>query len=134
MDHIGFLDQDYFFFFEETDWAKRIKQEGWKIYFVPSAKITHFQGQSVGHNIRSRIIYYQSRYTYFKKWHPDHYLLIRRIIFIRLLINAILNLLGAGGTLGLQGDIKKRLVLYVHLIRWHLRGCPENSQAIDYAG
>jgi GT2 family glycosyltransferase len=125
MGHVGFLDENYFFFFEETDWAKRIKQSGWKIYFVPSARIVHLQGQSVGHNIKSRILYYTSRYTYFKKWHPDHYPMIRWIIFIRLLINSLLNLMGAVGTLGLQKDVKNRLALYVKLIRWHLRGCPE---------
>ncbi len=125
MNHAGFLDEDYFFFFEETDWARRIKQSGWKIYFIPTARIIHFQGQSVGHNIRSRILYYTSRYTYFKKWHPRHYPLIRGIIFIRLLINAVLNLLGVSGTFGLQRDVKKRLALYLQLIRWHLEGCPE---------
>jgi len=123
MDHVGFLDEDYFFFFEETDWARRIKQAGWKIYFVPSAKITHFQGQSVGHDIKSRILYYESRYIYFKKWHPDHYPIIRWIIFIRLLINAGLNLMAVTGTLGIQKDIQKRLALYTQLIRWHIKEC-----------
>ena len=125
MDHVGFLDEDYFFFFEETDWARRIKQSGWKIYFVPFARIVHFQGQSVGHDIKSRILYYTSRYTYFKKWHPHHYPLIRNIIFIRLLINAVLNFMGVVGTLNLQKNVKKRFVLYAQLIRWHLQGCPE---------
>jgi len=123
MDHVGFLDEDYFFFFEETDWARRIKQAGWKIYFVPSAKITHFQGQSVGHDINSRMLYYESRYTYFKKWHPDHYPIIRWIIFVRLLINAGLKLAAVTGTLGIQKDIQKRLALYTQLIRWHIKGC-----------
>jgi hypothetical protein len=125
MDHVGLLDEDYFFFFEETDWARRIKQSGWKIYFVPSARIIHLQGQSVGHNIRSRILYYTSRYTYFKKWHPNHFTMIRQIIFIRLLINAMLTLVGVCGTLGLQKDVKNRMDLYAQLIRWHLRGLPE---------
>jgi GT2 family glycosyltransferase len=125
MDHVGLLDEDYFFFFEETDWARRIKQSGWKIYFVPSARIIHLQGQSVGHNIRSRILYYTSRYTYFKKWHPNHFTMIRQIIFIRLLINAMLNLVGVCGTLGLQKDVKNRMDLYAQLIRWHFRGWSE---------
>jgi GT2 family glycosyltransferase len=127
MDHVGFLDEDYFFFFEETDWARRIKEAGWKIYFVPSAGITHFQGQSVGHDISSRILYYESRYTYFKKWHPEHYKIIRWVIFIRLLINAGLNLVGVAGTFGMQKDIQKRLVSYAQLIRWHIRDYPKDK-------
>jgi GT2 family glycosyltransferase len=131
IDQVGFLDEDYFFFFEETDWARRIKQSGWKIYFVPIARIVHLQGQSVGHDIRSRILYYTSRYTYFKKWHPNHYPLIRRIIFIRLLINAVLNFAGVVATLNLQKDVKKRFSLYSQLIRWHLQGCPETFGTIE---
>lgn len=124
MDQVGLLDEKYFFFFEETDWAYRMKHAGWKTYFVPSARIYHFQGQSVGHNIKSRILFYGSRYIYFKKWHPDRFFRIRLIIFIRLLIDAALNLLGFALTLGLQRGVRKKLEVYIRLIRWHIEGCP----------
>ena len=126
MDEVGLLDKRYFFFFEETDWAYRMKQAGWKIYFVPSAKIFHIQGQSVGHNVVSRIMFYRSRYIYFKKWHQNSYLFIRLIIFVRLLINAILSLVGVVATIGMHAGIKKKLSVYSRLILWHLVGCPED--------
>ena len=125
MDHVGFLDEDYFFFFEETDWSRRIKQSGWKIYFVPFARIIHFQGRSVGHNVRSRILFYRSRYIYFKKWHRNIYSLAQGVIFLRLLMNAALNLIGFIGTLGLNAGIRGKLDTYVKLIDWHLEGCPD---------
>ena len=128
MDHVGLLDEDYFFFFEETDWARRIKQAGWKIYFVPTARIIHFQGRSVGHNIRSRILFYRSRYIYFKKWHKDVYALVQTVIFFRLLMNAAFNLIGFIGTLGLHAGIGARLKTYAKLIVWHLEGCPDERQ------
>ncbi|MFC1811243.1 glycosyltransferase family 2 protein [Thermodesulfobacteriota bacterium] len=125
MEAVGIFDEDYFFFFEETDWAYRMNQAGWKVCFVPSAKIYHFQGQSVGHNVRSRILFYRSRYIFFKKWHGHSYHLIRLVIFFRLLINAGLNLIGVVGTLGMQRNIRNKLRIYVRLIRWHIDGCPE---------
>jgi len=125
MDQVGWLDESFFFFFEETDWAYRMKQAGWKIYFVPSARIIHIQGQTVGHNVASRIMFNRSRYIYFKKWHPDAYLLVRLIIFARILINAILNLVGAVVTFGMHAGIKKKLSVYSRLILWHLAGCPD---------
>jgi GT2 family glycosyltransferase len=128
MDHVGHLDDDYFFFFEETDWARRIKQSGWKIYFVPTARIIHFQGRSVGHNVRSRILYYRSRYIYFKKWHRDIRGLVQGIIFLRLLINAALSLVGFIGTLGLHSGIRAKVDTYSKLIAWHLSGCPDERQ------
>jgi GT2 family glycosyltransferase len=124
MDEVGLLDKRYFFFFEETDWAYRMKQAGWKIYFVPSAGIFHIQGQTVGHNAGSRIMFYRSRYIYFKKWRPRSYPFVRLIIFVRLLINAILSLVGAVVTLGMHAGIKKKLSVYSRLILWHLAGCP----------
>ncbi|MBL7196209.1 MAG: hypothetical protein ISS64_07945 [Desulfobacterales bacterium] len=127
MDEVGLLDERYFFFFEETDWAYRMKRAGWKIYFVPSAGIFHIQGQTVGHNASSRIMFYRSRYIYFKKWCPRSYPFVRLIIFVRLLINAILSLVGVVATLGMHAGIKKKLSVYSRLILWHLAGCPEDK-------
>ena len=134
MEAVGWLDESFFFFFEETDWARRMKRAGWKVYLVPSARIFHLQGQSVGHNIRSRVLFYRSRYIYFKKWHRDTYGLIRGIIFVRLLLNAGLNLLGFAGTLGAHAGIRNKLDTYAKLIAWHLQGCPANRSELLHAG
>jgi len=124
MDEVGFFDEKYFFFFEETDWAYRMKQAGWKVYFVPTAKIYHAQGKSVGSSAEARMTFYRSRYIFFKKWRPGSYGLIRSVIFLRLLINTLLSLFGVLFTLGLNGQMKKKLNIYLELIMWHVRGCP----------
>ena len=123
METVGRLDESFFFFLEETDWAFRMKQAGWKVCIVPSARIFHLQGQSVGHDIRSRILFYRSRYFYFKKWHREIYGLIRVVVFLRLLMNAGLNLAGFVGTLGAHAGIRKKLDVYTKLIGWHFKGC-----------
>jgi GT2 family glycosyltransferase len=128
MQTVGWLDESFFFFFEETDWARRMKQAGWKVYMVPSAQIYHLQGQSVGHNVRSRILFYTSRYIYFEKWHREISDLVRGIVFLRLLINTALNLLGFIGTLGLHTSIRTKLDTYAKLIAWHLEGCPDERR------
>ncbi len=126
MDKIGLFDEQFFFFFEETDWAYRMKRAGWKIYFVPAAKIFHAQGESVGSSASARIMFYRSRYIFFKKWHGSSYLLAYLIIFVRLLINAALNLVGVVGTLGMEAGLRGKLLVYTRLILWHLQGCPED--------
>lgn len=125
MDDIGLFDEKYFFFFEETDWAYRMKLNGWGIYFVPSAKIVHAQGKTVGTSISSRIIFYKSRYIFFKKWHPRSYFLFYAVIFIRLITNTLLSYIGLGFTLGLNNSLKKKCTIYTQLIIWHLLGCQE---------
>jgi len=124
MDKVGFFDEQYFFFFEETDWAYRMKRAGWKVYFVPTAEIYHAQGKSVGSSAEARITFYRSRYIFFKKWRPRSYGLIRSVIFVRLLINTLLSFFGVLFTLGLNGQIRKKLNIYLQLIMWHLHGCP----------
>jgi GT2 family glycosyltransferase len=124
MDCVGVFDENYFFFFEETDWAYRMQREGWQIYFVPSARIIHAQGKSAGSSVSSRIMFYRSRYIFLKKWHPTIYPLLVTMIFFRLLVNALLSLLGTGLTLGMVPNLATKTLRYFQLIGWHLKGCP----------
>lgn len=122
---VGMFDERYFFFFEETDWARQMRTAGWKVWHVPAARIYHLQGQSIGGNLRSRIAFYRSRYQYFHKWEsPAMYALIRAVIVLRLGVNWLLTSLGAAATLGLNGRLRERSALYGRLLLWHLRGCP----------
>ena len=126
MDEVGIFDEGYFFYLEETDWAYRMKQAGWKVFFVPTARIFHAQGKSVGKSANKKIMFYRSRYYFFKKWHERTYIVIYTAVFFRLLANTILSLLGVLFTLGLNGGIRKRFNIYIQLIFWHFRGCPLN--------
>jgi len=47
IDEVGVLDEDFFFFGEETDWCRRIAGAGWKLRFAPVGEITHHGGGSV---------------------------------------------------------------------------------------
>ncbi len=122
---IGYFDEDYFFFFEETDLAYRLKKAGWKIYFVPHAKIYHEQGKSVGSGIESRAMYYRSMYIFLRKHYSDRYILYRSVIFLRLIINTMLNLIATTFSLGLSKKVRDRFLRYIKLIIWHMRGCPQ---------
>jgi GT2 family glycosyltransferase len=131
IDKVGLFDERYFFFFEETDWALRMKNAGWKVYHVPSACIYHLQGQSIGHDIRSRIEFYHSRYQFFQKWNPyPFYLLLSFIIFIRLIINWLLTSLGNVLTLGLYKGIRDKWGIYSRLLFWHIRGRPHQRSYV----
>ena len=126
IDEVGMFDERYFFFFEETDWARQMKKMGWKIYFVPSARIFHLQGVSIGDKFPSRVEFYRSRYQYLKKWNGNLiYAVSVTIIFIRLLINWLSTAIGYILTLGMSKKMRGKLLLYSKLIRWHVIGCPD---------
>lgn len=40
---VGLLDEAYFMYGEDLDWAYRIKQYGWKIMYVPSVTVHHYK-------------------------------------------------------------------------------------------
>ena len=44
LDAIGFFDERYYLYYEETDLCLRAKKAGWKVYFIPSAEVMHLGG------------------------------------------------------------------------------------------
>ena len=44
MEDVGLWDEDYFLHCEDLDWCMRFRQKGWKILFVPDARISHVLG------------------------------------------------------------------------------------------
>ncbi len=45
---IGWWDEDYFWYGEDLDFCYRLKQKGWKIYYVPTVRVWHHKGVSGG--------------------------------------------------------------------------------------
>ena len=51
-EQVGWLDDKFFIYCEEIDWAMRIKRAGWQIWCVPQAVIVHHEAQSTRHASR----------------------------------------------------------------------------------
>ncbi len=45
---IGLLDEQFFLYAEDVDWAMRIKQAGWRIMYNPAVSLTHLKGMASG--------------------------------------------------------------------------------------
>jgi GT2 family glycosyltransferase len=126
-DDVGFLDEAYFLFLEETDWCFRMKKAGWKVYHVPQAEIIHFQGRSVAQDKRrSKVEYDRSRYRFFKKnWGKAQWftLLIGRMF--GLLLGLIYWTVMCSFTFFEHEKWRRKLSVVAYLLEWHLKGCPE---------
>jgi hypothetical protein len=48
VEQVGELDEAFFLFSEETDWAYRFREAGWKVLFFPGAECVHVGGASHG--------------------------------------------------------------------------------------
>jgi GT2 family glycosyltransferase len=45
VEQVGLMDEAFPLFFNDVDWCYRIKQAGWRIYFVPEVQILHYGGR-----------------------------------------------------------------------------------------
>jgi len=48
VEDVGLWDEGYFLHCEDLDWCMRFRQKGWKIMFVPDARVTHTLGACSG--------------------------------------------------------------------------------------
>jgi GT2 family glycosyltransferase len=69
IEQIGYLDERFFAYQEDADYCFQVKAAGWKVVYLPSARITHFGGQG-----GSRVQPYKSIY----EWHRSYYLYYRK--------------------------------------------------------
>lgn len=51
---VGLLDESFFMMVEDVDWCYRIRKEGWRIYYVPSAEVIHIRGASYANDAAGR--------------------------------------------------------------------------------
>lgn len=127
---IGFFDEDYFVYLDDSDTCFRLKQAGWRCFHLPYLKMYHFggggtKGKSRTHRANSVIEYYRSLYKFFRKNRSTaEYLIIRLFKPLRLMVSLVLSVVGLAFTLFLHEDLRSRAYAYAKALEWHLRGCP----------
>lgn len=57
---IGMLDEDFFSYNEENDWAIRGRKRGWRALYVPTSKVWHKGGKSSS-QVKGMALYYSAR-------------------------------------------------------------------------
>ncbi len=77
IDKVGLLDERFFMYAEDLDWAYRIKKAGFKIFYYPKTKIIHFKNQSGIKNLyndRIKLLAKENFYKTMKLFYQKHYL------------------------------------------------------------
>lgn len=71
LEKVGGLDERFFFFFEEVDYCRRVKEDGWQVMYNPKVRCIDLVGQSVKKmDYQRQILFLESMVKYFKKWKP----------------------------------------------------------------
>jgi len=76
------LDGNFFFYFEDVDFCRRVNEAGGKVYFLPQATVGHLRGGSRISIYRRKKHFYAAEARYFHLYRPPtEYLLLRLIRF-----------------------------------------------------
>ncbi|MDP2727847.1 MAG: glycosyltransferase family 2 protein, partial [Dehalococcoidia bacterium] len=70
IEEVGPLDEAFFMYSEELDWCRRMKQAGWKVVYLPEARVIHHYAKSSSQDLPHQHIWFQdSKCRYFAKHH-----------------------------------------------------------------
>jgi GT2 family glycosyltransferase len=72
----GLLDEAFFMYGEDLDWAYRIKQRGWRVRYEPAARAVHVKGGSWGRRdprvlwefYRAMALFYRRHFAWRQPW------------------------------------------------------------------
>ncbi len=79
---VGLLDESFFMYGEDLDWAYRIKQAGWKVYYYPEVTVLHVKRASSRLNPRARVEFWRAMEIFYRKHYAAqtprllHYLIL----------------------------------------------------------
>lgn len=97
LEEVGFLDEDYFMYFDEADLCCRLKRRGWRVMYVPHAVITHYGASGATYYDETRLGHFYRSYLLFLKKHyrPLRQAMFRALLFCRALVRVVVFTCGA---------------------------------------
>lgn len=96
IDEVGLLDEQFFMYWEDADWCKRMWRKGWKVDYFPKASIVHHVGCSSSKRpLRSILEFHKSCYKIIRKYNITPFCITNSFIItglsFRLCIMILLN-------------------------------------------
>jgi len=64
---VGLLDETFFMYGEDLDWAKRITDAGWQVWYNPAVTVTHVKEAASRHSYRARVEFYRALVIFYQK-------------------------------------------------------------------
>lgn len=69
---VGLLDEQFWMYGEDIDWAKRIKDRGWKVIYNPGVVAYHVKRASSRQNRRAQLEFYRAMLIFYYKHYHAH--------------------------------------------------------------
>ncbi len=69
---VGLMDEQFFMYGEDLDWAFRIKAVGWKVYYNPAVTVLHIKRAASRHSPRAQVEFYRAMNIFYHKHYAVH--------------------------------------------------------------
>ncbi len=63
----GLLDETFFMYGEDLDWAKRITDAGWEVWYNPQVTVLHIKEAASRHSYKARVEFYRAMTIFYNK-------------------------------------------------------------------
>lgn len=87
IEEVGLLDEAFFMYGEDLDWAKRIKDAGWEVWYNGKTQITHVKEAASSQSVKSRIDFYEAMWIFYCKhyrsntsWLPNKFIMLGIVV------------------------------------------------------
>lgn len=64
---VGLLDETFFMYGEDLDWAYRIKEQGWEVWYNPAVTVLHVKEAASKSSIKARQEFYRAMEIFYRK-------------------------------------------------------------------
>ena len=71
LENVGLMDERFWMYGEDLDWAKRIKDAGWRVIYNPEVTVLHVKRASSRQNPRAQIEFYRAMLIFYYKHYRD---------------------------------------------------------------
>jgi N-acetylglucosaminyl-diphospho-decaprenol L-rhamnosyltransferase len=68
---VGLMDEQFFMYGEDLDWAYRIKAAGWRVYYNPTVTVVHVKRAASRHSSRAQVEFYRAMDIFYRKHYAD---------------------------------------------------------------
>lgn len=82
---VGLMDPNFFMYWEDADWCRRMRENGWEVLYYPQASLVHFAGMSSEQNlIQSVVAFHQSALYLYDKYAKAYAVAARPLVMMGL--------------------------------------------------
>jgi N-acetylglucosaminyl-diphospho-decaprenol L-rhamnosyltransferase len=67
IEQVGMLDESFFMYGDDLDWAYRMKAAGWKVYYNADVTVLHYKGEASKASRRAHREFYRAMHVFYEK-------------------------------------------------------------------